>query len=472
MDLQGKGKDKRTMMHAEPKAKCKPKAKTAPSRAAKKEEEDAEKEDEDSWGGWSEGGFGEITDRTKGYELTVENVGGHTHMYLKEIVTRRGITAQLKIKTKEGEDTAVVSLRTKEEAQATLEAMEQHEDEIWPKMKWNWKPFNTFGDVYTKNPITPPGGKRKEKEDVAVAPRGTHWQEQKKESWDEGNWDHSWDQWLISAANQWGKHYTEHRLKNGPEPGKGPGEPAWVRRQDKAPWQKQRPYERYPAEKKEPQSTADSSGINKPIPSMSPALVKEKEEEKGEGKEAQEPQYGRRTSASSVPEPPQYLLDAVEEMRQNQSIVWKVVCREEMRKAHKDGVAASGIPKDTKRGKRSRSRSDRVIHKSRSPSEQTEGSLGFMKKERGKFARTKSPSRERSRTPTSRVSSTEAQRPVVARKAEGAKKRRKSPKRKNRERRYRKGETISSDPTDESEVIVKKSPRQGTKERSKERHKK
>jgi hypothetical protein len=163
MDMQGKGKDKRTMMQATPKAKCKPKAKVAPSRATKEEEEDAEKEDEDSWGGWTEGGYGEPTDRTKGYELTVANVGGHTHMYLKEIVLRRGITAQPKIKTKEGEDTAVVSFRTKEEAQTTLEAMEQYEDEIWPKMKWNWKAFNIFGDVYTKNPITPTGSKKKKR---------------------------------------------------------------------------------------------------------------------------------------------------------------------------------------------------------------------------------------------------------------------------------------------------------------------
>ncbi len=127
-----------------PKAKSKPKAKSAPCKEASEVKEDAEEEDEESWGGWSEKGFREKADQTKNFEIKVTNVEGHTHEYLKEIITRFGNDARPMMKSKEGKDTAVLAFRTIEEATATLAEGAHHADDLWPKMQWSWTAFDAF----------------------------------------------------------------------------------------------------------------------------------------------------------------------------------------------------------------------------------------------------------------------------------------------------------------------------------------
>jgi hypothetical protein len=144
--------ERRARIGLAPKAKSKPKAKSAPCKEALEVKEDAEEEDEESWGGWSEKGFREKADQTKSFEIKVTNVEGHTHEYLKEIITRFGYGAQPFMKSKEGKDTAVLTFRTVEEATSTLAAGAHHVDDLWPNMKWSWKAFDAFENVYTKNP--------------------------------------------------------------------------------------------------------------------------------------------------------------------------------------------------------------------------------------------------------------------------------------------------------------------------------
>ena len=169
-------KERRARLGMAPKAKSKPKANSTPCRAALEEKEDAEEEDEESWGGWSVKGHQEVIDLTRSFELKVTNVEGHTHEYLKEIITRFGNGARPMMRSKEGKDTAVLAFKTREEATLTLIKGIRHRDPYWPKMEWSRAAFTAFGtaeNVYTKNPTSTTREEQSQE-------RGKDWQDKKQ----------------------------------------------------------------------------------------------------------------------------------------------------------------------------------------------------------------------------------------------------------------------------------------------------